>query len=403
MVKVSNLRNQKCSACKVSLRNKNYSNNVRRISTATIERVKEFHNNNEIQINDYICNRCFVKMCQKTNKHSLDRVDEETISLDPVDIGSSTSIGTPEILEVNNTVELFMALSTHKHCILCKNQKGLHLIKAESILFAYQNYGLIIKKDSRCCNRHLENGLIKHDEFSQIPKKLHFFDKSILQVLDISITNAEKVQNALVSSSGIFDKFKNMAAMEERFCLKISGWTKSQFCSFSKLITSVQDTAGRSKEQFIAIYRYWLSKGLDQCSLALLNSDTSQQQISHFLALIRKAMNVDIVPLFLGANKGKHFFLNHNTSSVKILHDLDKNVLAIIVDGSYTKLKKSSNNQFQYLSYSIHKSDNSMKAFIICCADGYYIDCYEPFPATLNNANIFLYILKTDSNIIELC
>ena len=47
MVKVSNLRNQKCSACKVSLRNKNYSNNVRRISTATIERVKEFHNNNE--------------------------------------------------------------------------------------------------------------------------------------------------------------------------------------------------------------------------------------------------------------------------------------------------------------------------------------------------------------------
>jgi len=185
-----------------------------------------------------------------------------------------------------------------------------------------------------------------------------FFDKSLLQVLDSSISNAEKVQNALVSSSGIFDKFKNMAAMEERFCLKISGWTKSQFCSFSKLITSVQDTAGRSKEQFIAIYRYWLSKGLDQCSLALLNSDTSQQQISHFLALIRKAMNVDIVPLFLGANKGKHFFLNHNTSSVKLLHDFDKNVLAIIADGSYTKLEKSSNNQFQYLSYSIHKSDN---------------------------------------------
>jgi len=40
---------------------------------------------------------------------------------------------------------------------------------------------------------------------------------------------------------------------------------------------------------------------------------------------------------------------------------------------------------------------------MMCCADGYFIDCYGPFPATLNDANIFRYILKTDNDLIELC
>ena len=50
---------------------------------------------------------------------------------------------------------------------------------------------------------------------------------------------------------------------------------------FGHLIKGVE--SGRTKEQLIAIYRYWFAKGIDQSSLTMLKSNTSQQQISHYL------------------------------------------------------------------------------------------------------------------------
>ena len=270
-------------------------------------------------------------------------------------------------------------------------------------MHAYLNHGLIIKHESRCCVDHVdEKGFIKAEEFKNIDTIGQNYDKDIIMVLDACLKASEKIHYTLKDSSGIFDKFRDMAALDDALCLKITGWTKEQFISFSKFIKRVRDTCGRTKEQLIAIYRYWLSKGIDQCTLAMLKCNTSQQQISHYLAQIREAMNDEFVPLFLGANKGKEFFLKHNTNSVKILHELDNDVLAVIADGTYTKLEKSANNDFQYLSYSIQKSHNLIKPFILCCADGYFIDCYGPFQANMNDAHIFRNILSTDEDLKQL-
>jgi hypothetical protein len=74
------------------------------------------------------------------------------------------------------------------------------------------------------------------------------------------------------------------------------------------MITRIRDTTGRTKEQLIAIYMYWLRKGLDQSTLALFKNETSQRQISHYLFQIRTAINSEFVPKFLGAKKGKRIF-----------------------------------------------------------------------------------------------
>ncbi|CAF0856527.1 unnamed protein product [Brachionus calyciflorus] len=54
--------------------------------------------------------------------------------------------------------------------------------------------------------------------------------------------------------------------------------------------------------------------------------------------------------------------------------------MAIICDGTYTRLEKSSNN-------------------IICCPDGWIIHCYGPLQATENDASILKYILKIDNDL----
>ena len=406
MSKINYDINQKCCGCRVALRNKNYSRNVSRIGNATLEKTRVFFNNNEINVNDYICNKCRHYVKKNNTQQIICSAKKEIKNNSESKENSSQKSEIDETIEEFQTaqkIQLSIASFTHQKCFLCKSKKKLHEVKKESILFAYKYYGIVIKCHTRCCSRHLErNGLIKPEEFKNITTQTRLFDKDVIKLLDISLEVHESIEHELTHSSGVFDKFKDLASLDETQCLKITGWTRIQLSSFSKYISCVRDTAGRTKEQLVAIYRYWLLKGIDQCSLSMFKSNSNQQQISHYLSQIRFAMNEEIVPLFLGANKGKDFFLKHNTESVKILHDFDDETLAVIVDGTYTKLEKSSNNDFQYLSYSLQKSQNLIKPFIMCCADGYFIDCYGPFQANMNDAQILRYVLEKDEHLTEL-
>ena len=411
--------------CKTALQNKNKAKNVCRIGANTIERMRTYFNTQDIQINDFICCTCRTKANKKNNiplnisksSEEFDNNDEASINginespliktfneLDNSnDKDDQNDAATMMEHEVRRQVELYKACSTHKHCLMCKSKNGLHKIKPESIIFAYKYYGTIIKQDSYCCNRHfLRNGEIKHEDFIKISRQKHFFDKDAIRVLDFSFMNEEKLQIQITETCGVFDKFKNLSSLEEDLCKKITGWTKNELVRFSNYIKNIRDSAGRTKEQLIAIYRYWLKKGLDQTTLAMLKSNTTQQQISHYLSQIRSAMNEEFVPKFLGANKGKEVFLQHNTQSVKILHDFTDDMLAVIADGTYTRIEKSANNNFQYLSYSKQKLDHLIKPFILCCADGYFIDCYGPFAGNVNDAAILKYILSSDEKLKEL-
>jgi len=279
------------------------------------------------------------------------------------------------------------ARSWHGRCFICGRKSGLHRIQKQSLLDAYINYKIIVKEHARCCSRHLdEKRLIKLDHFRNIKTSLRYYSNHSKIILD----------SLSAKNEGVFDKFKNINNVTEEECYEITRWTKNQFIQFCNFIKSIKCSNRRTKEQLVAIYRFWLRKGIDQASLALFKSKTSQQQISHYLNQIRIAINKDFVPLFLGANKGRQFFLNHNDELTKTLHELDQDVLAIVVDATYNRLEKSANNQFQYKCWSQQKMDLLIKPFIVCCTDGYIIDCYGPFQANQNDAKIFDYILQTD-------
>ena len=409
MKHISRIVYQKCCGCKGNLRNKYLKRNVRRVNQDNILKIRSYFRDDSIDIGNYVCNKC--QKLVKKNARVFTKTPKPNYNANSMSVNYSENDNEPIFEESaitnvdktknsNKTVLLPTAYTSHKKCLVCYNDKGLHRVKPESIMNAYLNHGLIIKNGARCCDDHLDsNDIIKDEEYNHIITKDMTYDKDFKLVLDACLEASKKINYFLKDSSGIFDKFKNLATLDETLCYKITGWTKEQFANFSKLIKRVRDTCGRTKEQLVAIYRYWLAKGIDQCTLAMLKSNTSQQQISHYLAQIREAMNEDIVPLYLGAKKEKEFFLSHNTESVKTLHKLADDVLAVIIDGTYTRLEKSSNNDFQYLSYSMHKSQNLVKPFIICCADGYFIDCYGPFQANLNDAQIFKYILDTDKDL----
>ena len=86
----------------------------------------------------------------------------------------------------------------------------------------------------------------------------------------------------------------------------------------------------------------------------------------------------------------------NNNVQIFIINFLQNNFCFIL---NIFRLEKSANNQFQYNCWSQQKMDLLIKPFIICCADGYILDCYGPFPANDNDSKILNYIIETDDDL----
>ncbi|CAF0949606.1 unnamed protein product [Brachionus calyciflorus] len=287
------------------------------------------------------------------------------------------------------------ACSSHHICFVClkKSSKNNRLsrINFKTVLHGYYRHQLLIKRNSRCCRIHLdESRELKKHFYSLIPTSIKEHDSHIFEILDFH-RNLEPT---------IFEKFKDVSLLDEKHCLKVTGWEKEKFLKFSNFITCINDNSNRTKYQLIALYRYWLATGSSQKVLAsLFSKETTQVQISNYLSEIRTAIYKDFVPFYLGSKKERGFYLKHSNKMVKKLLNLKEDEIAVICDGTYTRLEKSSNNEFQYRCWSVQKTDSLIKPFIICCPDGWIIDCYGPFQASENDASILKYVLKLDKDL----
>ena len=284
------------------------------------------------------------------------------------------------------------ALSTHTACFICRDKtRPLREVKKKDIIHAYTNHKIFIKHHARCCDAHYDdNGFIRKEEFDVIPTKKKIYDQHLIKLFDV----------LRPTSDNIFEQFQKPELIEENLCKKFTGLTKIQFLQLSEFIISLNQNTKRTKYQLIALYLYWLKTGMNQKDLALIfGKNASQRCMSRYLNQIRFAIHKDFVPLFLGAEKNRDFYLRYNSIMTQSLFDLEDDVLVLIADGTSCRIQKSNNNNFQYKTYSGQKKDSLFKPFIICCADGYILDCYGPFPANDNDSKILNYIIETDDDL----
>jgi hypothetical protein len=98
----------------------------------------------------------------------------------------------------------------------------------------------------------------------------------------------------------------------------------------------------------------------------------------------------------------RDLWLTHNSVIAQNLFDATNNQLILVADGTYCYCQKSSNNDFQRKTWSVHKSRHLVKPFVICASDGYIFDIYGLFESTKNDATILSTILSTDKNLTSL-
>jgi hypothetical protein len=143
-----------------------------------------------------------MMMTLRNNEHTiLNQINDQNnrsssiVSTDNSDDSSESNFSQNQIKnkKISKQIELNAASYSKGYCLMCKKKRGLHAIKPESILFAYQNYGLFISKDSRCCVSHLDtNGDIKY-EYEKIKKAVKLYGKIQVDIIDICITKIVKI------------------------------------------------------------------------------------------------------------------------------------------------------------------------------------------------------------------
>lgn len=86
----------------------------------------------------------------------------------------------------------------------------------------------------------------------------------------------------------------------------------------------------------------------------------------------------------------------------KLIFDMTDEQLSIVGDGTYLFTEKSEDNNLQREMYSGQKKCHLIKPFVMTTTNGYIINVYGPYPATLNDSTIINHIMETQQDIQQL-
>ena len=209
-------------------------------------------------------------------------------------------------------------------------------------------------------------------------------------------------------TNDLFHKFKNINHINEALCIQNTGYNALEFLAIYESIVKnnefkMRETSNRSISQALAVYLYWWKTGSDQESIENHFGSVSRRQVSAICQQIRDVLVKTFVPENLGEHHlSRSEFLKHNTQISDRLLNLESSKLAVIADGTYCYIQKSSNFYFQRVTYSGQKKRHLVKPFVICCTDGYIIDIFGLYPGILNDATIMIDILKNESSFTSL-
>lgn len=159
-----------------------------------------------------------------------------------------------------------------------------------------------------------------------------------------------------------------------------------QFEDLLQYLSPMRNTSIRSVRVALAIYLTKFRLGLSNSVLASMFHLSYRRSVSRIIHSVRKTMMETFVPDYIGFRHiDRRTIIEQHSSAIANDLLLDSNdQIAVVVDGTYLYVQKSTNNEFQRRSYSMHKYRNLVKViefFVktefkmnLIVADGYYID-----------------------------
>lgn len=117
--------------------------------------------------------------------------------------------------------------------------------------------------------------------------------------------------------------------------------------------------------------------------------------VSKRMNKVRQAMEDDFIYQNVNFLRSREELSKHTTNFSQILFcDSDKSRPVLVLDGTYLYIQKSTNYEFQKLSYNGHKKRNFIRVMVCTTTDGTIVSVLGPFPAKINDAAVMKSIVE---------
>ena len=169
-----------------------------------------------------------------------------------------------------------------------------------------------------------------------------------------------------------FDNSYNLTTYDYRILTGLSLEQYNDLCD-SIPNTSVYNTNNRSAHMVIGALLMKLRLTLTHETLAVLLGFSDRITVHNLLQSARAALMKHLVPKYLGFEHiSRHTLIEQRTRALaKILlaDNIDDKVI-LVLDSTYVYIQKSTNNELQRKSYSVHKKRPLVKMMMIVSTDG---------------------------------
>ncbi|XP_051171004.1 uncharacterized protein LOC127287892 isoform X2 [Leptopilina boulardi] len=209
---------------------------------------------------------------------------------------------------------------------------------------------LFIPKRNRCCSEHIIKKRFYEEEFSNM--------LVVSTESEIDVDEFKKFINQLSNKvdARFHHKIGEYAISEERLKV-LTGHTWDDVSVLQNMLKGhMRTSSNRNIMQAIVIFLFKLRSGNSDALIAVI-LDIQEEIVRDSIHSALKCFREHVLPKYFGVDaKTREFYLSQTVEVVKMLHDLDDDLLVCICDGTYLRHQKSSNNIYQRLSYSGQKN-----------------------------------------------
>ena len=162
---------------------------------------------------------------------------------------------------------------------------------------------------------------------------------------------------------------------------------------FRKILNMLRNIEGiQNKKRALGVYLPRLRRGYTYAELGC-RWGIVQQTASKWCEVIRKVL-IEFANNTLDLSCSRQDHLRHRTDVSKILHSPSRDLVILILDGTYLFIEKSGNFAFQRQTYSGHKKHNLIKPMMAVCPDGFIAAVWGSYSGNKNDASIMTELLQ---------
>ena len=298
------------------------------------------------------------------------------------------------------TLPILSLPKSHSRCSICpaKNKK-LRTIPADARTQILIDNNIIVPVGARCCPSHIHDGKLRYsititDEMLRRAKPSQLSASTINNIIQ-SLRAVCNARRGVVDFDG---------EMSDADCYNLTGIFNHQLDDLVSQCSSLRDSNVRSCREAVGIYLTKMRTGLSNTLLATLFHLKSKRSVSRIIHQVRAALMKDFVPNNVGFSHisrddvtGKHT----TTFARELLADGNKDIVILIMDGTYIYIQKSGKYTFQRISFSMHKGRPLVKPMVITASDGYIMAVLGPYLAKNNDANITTHVFNNNEDGIQ--